>query len=146
MNFFCFITCLFVKVNITCYLFDFTQKGLSCDRTALDISARDTPVSLMQHLKSLTDLFAQTPPEKQVRYVAFKSHSVSKVGNGFLISKRFAKILNIFSTSAGKRSGMYTSLRPACRQRGRAPISGNWKSREVTLHQALRLRREAPWH
>ena len=50
----------------------------------------------MQHLESLTDLFAQTPPEKQVGYVAFKSHSGSKVGNGFYKCKRFVKFLIIF--------------------------------------------------
>ncbi len=51
-------------------------------------------------LKSLTDLFAQTPPEKQVGYVAFKSHSLPKVGNGFIICKGFADFLKTFSTSA----------------------------------------------
>ena len=72
------------------------KAGLSFDRTALDISARDTPVRFAQHLKSLTDLFAQTPPEKQVGYVAFKSHSVPKVDNGFLKCKPFAEILKSF--------------------------------------------------
>jgi hypothetical protein len=76
------------------------KKGLSPDRTALDISARYPPVRFAQHLKSLTDLFAQTPPEKQVGYVAFKSHSLPKVGNGFLICKGFADFLKTFSTSA----------------------------------------------
>ena len=53
----------------------------------------------VQHLKSLTDLFAQTPPEKTVGYVAFKSHSVPKVDNGFLICKAFAVFLKSFSVS-----------------------------------------------
>jgi hypothetical protein len=53
-------------------------------------------VRFAQHLKSLTDLFAQTPPEKQVGYVAFKSHSVPKVDNGIIICKPFAEILKSF--------------------------------------------------
>ena len=76
------------------------KKGLSFDRTALDISARYPPVRFAQHLKSLTDLFAQTPPEKQVGYVAFKSHSLPKVDNGFYLCKSFAVFLISFPIAA----------------------------------------------